>query len=168
MNANPLTASGTGTLVAGPLTVDTNSALSLSGPGSFFSAADSTSLSITSSMSIELFLYLDSLPGATRDVVRKTSSYAVQVNTSGQVLFVLSNSPSGITLTSNMSLTTGRWYHIVCVYNGNYAGVQRFGKATLGATSTIIDDDNGNNKGVGAFTLLEPALLNTLNLSLQY
>ena len=167
-NRNPMTMTGTPTLVAGALTVDTNSALSFNGPTSFSSAADSTSLSITGSLSIELFLWLDALPGATRDIVRKTSSYAVQVNSTGRVLFVLNNGASTITLTSNTSLSTGRWYHLVCVYNANYAGVQQFGKSTLGTTTAQVDDDNGNNKAACRFSLLEPALLNTVNLSLQY
>lgn len=168
LNTNPMTMTGTPTLVSGALTVDTNSALSFNGPTSFASAADSTSLSITGSLSIELFLWLDSLPGATRDIVRKTNSYAVQVNSSGRVLFVLSNGGSGITLTSNVSLTTGRWYHLVCVYNGEYAGVQSFGRSTVGSTTAQVDDDNGLNKTVCQATLLESALLNTVNIALQY
>jgi hypothetical protein len=119
-------------------------------------------------LSIELFLWLDSLPGSTKDVVRKTSSYAVQVNSSGRVLFVLTNGASSITLTSNTSLTTGRWYHIVCVYNGNYAGVQRFGKSSIGSSNTQVDDDNGNNNAVSRFTLLETGILNRVSASLEY
>lgn len=168
MNRNPLAVTGTPSLITGALTQDTNQALSWNGPTSFATAADSTSLSITGSMSIELFLYLDSLPGATRDIVRKTSSYAVQVNTSGRVLFVLTNGAASITLTSNTSLSTGRWYHLVCVYNANYAGVQQFGKSTQGTLTAQVDDDNGNNKAVCEFALQEPALLNTVYLSLQY
>lgn len=167
MNTNTMTVTGTPSLVTGALTVDPDQALSFSGPTSFASAADSTSLSITGSLSIELFLWLDSLPGATRDIVRKTSSYAVQVNSSGRVLFVLTNGASNITLTSNVSLSTGRWYHLVCVYNGNYAGLQVFGNATL-TDQLQVDDDNGNNKAVTTFPLPEPALLQAVNIALQY
>ena len=168
MNRNTLSVTGTPSLITGALTVDTNQALSFNGPTSFASATDSTSLSITGSMSIELFLWLDSLPGVTRDIVRKTGSYAVQVNTSGRVLFVLTGPSSNVTVTSNVSLSTGRWYHLVCVYNGNYAGAQVFGKTSIGSTTAQVDDDNGTNKAVSKFTLLEPALLNTVNLSLEY
>lgn len=168
LNRNPMVMTGTPTLIAGALTVDTNSALSFNGPTTFASATDSTSLSITGSLSIELFLWLDALPGATRDIVRKTGSYSIQVNSSGIVIFNLTGTSGSVSLSSNVALTTNRWYHIVCVYNGNYAGVQRFGKSSLGSSNTQVDDDNGNNKAVSEFTLLEPALLNTVNISLQY
>ncbi len=168
MNHNALTATGTGTLVTGALTVDTDQAISLNGPTSFFSATDSTSLSITGSLSIELFVKLSSLPGATRDIVRKTGSYAVQVTSSGQVLFVVTGPSSSVTVTSTTTLSTNTWYHLVCVYNGNYSGAQQFGKATLGSTILGLADGNGNNNLVGKFTLVETALLKHVNMALEY
>lgn len=167
-NRNVLTATGTGSLVTGALTVDTDQALSLNGPTSFFSATDSTSLSITGSLSVELFVKLAALPGATRDIVRKTGSYAVQVDSTGHVLFVVTGASSSVTVTSNTTLSTNTWYHLVCVYNGNYAGAQWFGKATLGSTTVGLNDDTGNNKAVGKFTLGETALLNHVNIALEY
>lgn len=168
MNHNVLAATGTPSLVTGALTVDTNQGASLSGATNFFSATDSASLSITGSMSVEVFVKLASLPGATRDIVRKTGSYAVQVDTSGRVLFVVTGASSSVTVTSNTTLSTGVWHHIVCVYNGNYSGAPQLGKTTIGSTTAQVDDDNGNNKAVCKFTLPESALLRTANLSLQY
>jgi concanavalin A-like lectin/glucanase superfamily protein len=168
MNHNTLSVTGTPTLVTGALTEDPDQALTFTGPTSFASAGDSTSLSITGSLSIELFLNLGSLPGSTLDIVRKTGSYAVQVDTSGHVLFVVTGASSNVTVTSNTTLQTNAWYHLVCVYNGNYAGATQFGKTTLGATSAQVDDDNGNNKAVSKFTLAETALLESLKVSLQY
>jgi len=168
LNRNPLNVTGTPTLVSGALTVDTNQAVSLSGPTHFFQATDSTSLSITGSMSIEFFLKLASLPGSTLEVVQKTGSYLVQVDSSGRVLFRLANGASNVTVLSNVALSTGVWYHIVCVYNGNYAGTQRFGEAAQGTTSAQVEDDNTNNKAVGRFALLETGLLTNVSVLLQY
>jgi hypothetical protein len=168
LNRNPMTATGTPTLIAGALTVDTNQALSFNGPTHFTSASDSTSLSITGSLSIELFLKLPALPPGTLDVVRKTGSYAVQVDSTGRVLFKLDNSPSTVTVTSNVALATDVWYHIVGVYNGNYAGTPRFGEVAQGTSSAQVEDDNTNNKAVGKFALLESGLLTNVSVLLQY
>lgn len=168
LNHNTLNITGTPTLVAGALTVDPDQALAFSGPTSYASALDSASLSITGSLSIELFLRLPSLPGSTLDVLRKTGSYSVQVNTSGNVLFNVVNGASSVTVTSNATLSTSTWYHLVCVYDNEYAGAQSFGKTTVGSTTTQVDDGDDNNKAVTRFTLVEPALLQAVNLSLQY
>jgi Concanavalin A-like lectin/glucanases superfamily len=167
LNRNPLSVTGTPALVTGALTVDPDQALQFNGTTNSASALDSTSLSVTGSLSLEMFLRLAALPGSTKDIVRKTGSYAVQVNSSGNVIFQLTGTAT-TTITSNVALTTNRFYHLVCVNNGNYSGVQQFGKTTLGATQFQVDDDNGNNKTVGKFTLLESALLRDVNLSLQY
>ena len=168
LNRNTLAITGTPSLVSGALTVDPDQAASFNGPTSFGSASDSTSLSITGSLSIEFFLYLSALPGVMRDVVSKSGSYAVQVNTSGNVLFVVTGPSSSVTVTSNVALSTGRWYHLVCVYNGNYSGLPQLGKATVGTTTQVIDDNNGNNKVVCKATLPETALLTSATMSLQY
>lgn len=166
-NTNPMIATGTPTLVTGALTVDPDLAASLNGPTNYYSAIDSPSLSMTSSLSIELFLKLASLPGATLDVVRKTGSYRIQVDTSGRVLFKVENGASSVTVTSS-AISTGSWYHLICIYNGGYAGTPQFGKTTAGASLLGLEDDNGNNKAVSRFTLIETALLSSVNILLGY
>lgn len=168
MNHNALAVTGTPSLVTGALTVDPDQGLAFNGTTNSASAADSTSLSITGSLSVELFLRLTALPGSTLDVVRKTGSFNVQVDSSGHVLFKVVNGASNATITSNVTLQTNRWYHLVCVYNGNYAGTPQFGKTTLGSSGLLISDGDDVNKGVSKFTLAEPALLKDVNLSLYY
>lgn len=168
MNRNPLAITGTPTLVAGALTVDPDQALSFNGTTNSGSATDSASLSITGSLSIECFVYLTAYPGSLQNIIVKGNSYGVRVNTSGQLDWIVVGPTSTGNVISNVALQTNRWYHVVCVYNGNYAGVQTFGQATLGAAQFQVDDDNQNNKTVGKFTLLEPAILNNVNVSLQY
>ncbi len=167
-NRNPLVVTGTPSLVTGALTVDTNQALQFNGTTNSAAAVDSTSLSITGSMSIELFVRLAAYPGAERSLVVKLDSYYVNVDTTGRIIFYALNAPAGIGVTSNVALALNTWYHIVGVYNGGYSGTQRIGKSTTGATSQQVDDDNGNNKTVTSFTLLEPAILRTVTLQLQY
>jgi hypothetical protein len=168
LNRNPLVVTGTPSLVTGALTVDTNQALQFNGTTNSAAAADSASLSITGSMSIELFLRLTAYPGAPQNVVVKGSSYGVSVDTTGHANFFVVNGAASAAVTSNVVLATSTWHHIVGVYNGNYAGVQQFGKTTLGSTSAQVDDDNGNNKAVSKYTLAEAALLRTVTVSLQY
>ncbi len=168
MNHNVLAVTGTPTLQTGALTVDPNQALAFNGPTSSASAADSASLSMTGSMSIEFFLRLTAYPGTNQSVVVKSGSYAVQVNNFGIVSFAVVGPSSSVSVSSNVAIALNTWHHIVCVYNGQYAGVQQFGKSTLGATTTQVDDDAGSNKAACKFTLLEPALLTGVKMSLQY
>jgi len=167
-NTNPMTVTGTPTLVAGALSLDTNQGLLFNGPTSFYQATDSTSLSITGSLSLEFFVKFASLPGSTKDIVSKASSYAAQLNTSGKLLFRIDNGGSNVTVTSNATLSTGTWYHIVCVLNQGYAGAQTFGETADGATTMFLEDDNGSNKVVNKFTLPEAAILNTVSTRIQY
>jgi len=169
MNRNALTVTGTPVLTTGALTADTDQALTFNGTTNSASAADSTSLSMTGSVSVELFLYLASIPGSTKDIVRKTGSYLVSVDSNGRVLFTLVTSAGTTSLLSNTTLLTNQWYHIVCVYNNNYAGVQRFGNSTIGATTDSVDDAEGaHNCTVTQTALLEQGILNSVSMSLQY
>lgn len=167
LNRNPLSITGTPTLVTGALTVDSDQGASFNGPTSFGSAADSASLSITGSLSIELFLRLTAYPGTAQYVVFKNGSYGIGVDTTGHVVFTVIGGTTTSVLT-NVALQTNRWYHLVCVYNGEYAGPTQFGTTTLGTSQWQVDDDNGNNKAVTKVTLAESALLTGSNVSLQY
>ena len=167
-NNNPVAVTGTPTLVTGALTMDTNQGLLFNGPTSFAQATDSVSLSMTGSMSLEFFFKFSALPGATRDIVSKASSYAAQLNTSGKLLFRVDNGASNVTVTSVQTLAINTWYHVVCVLNQEYAGAEQFGDTSVGASGTNLDDDNGNNKISGLFTLPEPAILDAVTVFLRY
>src|SRR3990167_4357715 len=165
MNRNPLTITGTPSLVTGALTVDTDQALQFNGTTNSGSVTDSPSLSITSSMSLECFVKFAALPGSTKDLVAKASSYSLQLNSAGKLLWKLDNGASTVTVTSTATLSTNTWYHVICVYNDNYAGTEQFGEANHGASQTALTT---NTKRVGLFTLPEPALLDNVYLSLKY
>lgn len=168
MNRNFMTVIGSPSLVTGALTADTNQALSFSGPTSSATADDSASLSITGSLSIELFVKLPAYPGTTQPVVSKASAYDVYIGTTGLVTFALWNGAVNGSVTTNTALALNRWYHITCVYNANYAGAQRFGKSTIGATTAQVDDGDGNNSAVTRATLLEQGILTSASVNLQY
>lgn len=168
MRRNPVTVSGSPTTTPGALTIDQDLALTFPNAASA-SAADSASLSITGSLSIELFLKLSAIPGATKTILRKTGSYTIQVNSSGKLLFVVENGASNATVTSSATLTTDVWYQIVCVCNQNYNGVQQFGRSTSSyPTGAQVDDTNGNNKAVSKFTLSELALLTSVTMNIWF
>lgn len=168
MNSNSLTVTGSPTLVAGALTLDTDQALSFSGPTSYAQAVDSTSLSITNSLSLEFFVKLTSYPGSTQTLVGKAGSYVVQITNAGILQFVLTGPSVTTTLSANSALSTGTWHHVVCVFNNNYAGTPRFGKSSNGSIQVQVDDDNGNPNGVTRASMVEQGLLSAVSVSLQY
>lgn len=168
MNHNPMVVVGTPTLVAGALTIDPDQALALSGPTHYVYATDSPSLSVTGSLSVEMFLRLTAYPGTWQDVVDKTSSYNIAVSPSGQIAWTLLNGANTVVVGSNVLLALNTWYHIVCVYNGEYAGGNAFGAGSTGATTLGLEDDNGNNKVVSKYTLVETALLRNVHVLMGY
>lgn len=168
MNANALAVTGTPTLVTGALTADTDQALTFNGTTNSASATDSASLSITGSLSLELFVKLSAYPGSTQAILTKSGSYSVSVTSTGFVQFQIVGPSVTTTLLSNVALATGVYNHIACVYNANYSGAQRFGKSTNGAIQVGIDDGDGNNTAVTSTTLLEQGLLRSVTMLLQY
>lgn len=169
MNRNPMTVTGTPTLVAGGLTIDTDQGLQWNGTNNSASAADSVSLSVTGSMSLEMLVKFAAFPGSTKKVFGKDSSYQLQVNTSGKLLWRLDNGGSNVTVTSATTLALNTWYHVIGVYNGNYAGVAQFGDSTIGTSTTGILGDyfhgspsGSNNKMATKFPLLERALFTSI------
>lgn len=167
MNRNPMTVSGSPPLVDGLLTIDTDQALQFDGSTDSASAADSPSLSITGSLSLELLIELPSIPGSTKTIYAKAGSYTIQVNSSGKLLFKVENGASSVTVTSVATLLANVPYLVGCVYNEGYSGTEQFGQASHGADSArqAVNDDT---KYVTSFELPETALLNTVYLSLNY
>ena len=173
MNRNPLTITGTPSLVTGALTVDTDQALQFNGTTNSGSVTDSPSLSITSSMSLECFVKFAALPGSTKDLVAKASSYSLQLNSAGKLLWKLDNGASTVTVTSTATLSTNTWYHVICVYNDNYAGAEEFGNSTQGSATTPVVGDffqgsatGSSNKVVSSFVLQEQALIDNVLMDL--
>jgi hypothetical protein len=167
MLRNPMVVTGTPTLATSLLTVDPDPALTFNGTTNSAQAVDSASLSFTSSMSLECLVKFASVPGSTKDIAAKASSYALQINSAGKLLWKLDNGASTVTVTSNTTILPNTTYHVVGVYNGNYAGATQFGKTTQGATTTPVIGDffqgseqaGNNNKMATKSTLLEQGLL---------
>lgn len=166
MNRNPATVVGSPALVAGVLSSG-DQALSFDGLTDAITIPDSASLSITESLSIECWLTLDNLPGATRAILSKPNAFSLSVDSTGHVIFDIDDGGSGLTLTSTGVLVPDEPFHIVAVLNQNYAGAQSFGKSTEGASNLGLGDAS-NNKIVGQYELLEPAILQTVHIDLRY
>ncbi len=167
MNRNPATVNGTPTLATGLLTVDQDQALTFNGTTNSATAPDSTTLSQTGSMSLEALIKIPSVPGSTKDLVAKSNSYALQINSSGKLLWHLDSGGGTVTVTSATTIASGTAYHVVGVYNGEYTGVQQFGRTTEGTVpdQQYLADDT---KYVTAFTMPERGLINTVYASVEY
>jgi hypothetical protein len=177
MRTNPMTVGSTPSLVSGALTFDANQALSFDGSTDSFTVADSTSLSITSSISC--FIKVAALPGSTKTIFDKASSYRLQMNTSGQLLWRLDNGGSNVTVTTS-ALATGVWHHVVCILNQEYSGTAQFGYTSFGATEELLWGDYSYNKNTfnwdatgfqnlqaGLFTMPEDGIITDLQLNVK-
>lgn len=172
MRRNPLTVTGVPTLIPGMLTRDTDQALRFAA-GQSFSAADSVSLSVTGSMSIEFLFSVPALPGANANIIAKTGSYVLQIRTDGKLQLDLTGPSSSVSLVSATALVPGRRYHVVAVYNGNYAGTPEFGSTTL-TTGTPLQAEltkfatgsSALNKQVSLHTSPEVGLVTAMQMPL--
>ncbi len=169
MNRNPVTVNGTPSLATGLLTVDQDQALTFNGTTNSATAPDSASLSQTGSMSLEALIKLPSIPGTTKDLVAKSNSYALQVSSAGKLLWHLDSGGGTVTVTSATTIASGTAYHVVGVYNGEYAGATTSGHTTLGTTTTPILGDyyqgspsGHSNKMATKVSLLERGLITSV------
>jgi hypothetical protein len=136
MLRNPATVTGA-TLTAGNLT-DGNQAVTLSGSGTFV-VPDSTSSSLTvadgvaGGMTMAGWFKVAALPSSTQTILGKAGSYELKLTAAGRLTWTLTGA-STVTVTSNTSIQTNRWYMVAGVYNGDYSGTPTFGKTTAGAS----------------------------------
>jgi hypothetical protein len=168
---------GTPTLVTGALTRDTDKAMQFDGSTNSASVPSSTSDSLAVGASggaaVELFVKFSALPGSTKDIVSKPGSYALQVTSAGKLLWTLVNGSNTVTVTSNASLTTGVFHHVVGVYNGDFTGTPQVGVTTQGSLRFSIPADQRQGVATGAQniqvskgTILEKGHIDHVNLGL--
>ena len=86
-----MTVTGTPPLQASLLSIDPNQSLQFDGSTDSWTVADSTSLSITGSISVSMLLKLTSTPASTKVIFDKTSSYKLEVDTSSRLLWTVTN-----------------------------------------------------------------------------
>jgi concanavalin A-like lectin/glucanase superfamily protein len=115
--ANNGTVSGAPATTTSPYALDADLGLTFDGSDDYALVPNSFTLSTKGACSIEGWLKLASLPGATADIVTKRGSWLVQINSTGRLLFTCKDDTSTATATSNTVLVTGAWYHVAFVYD---------------------------------------------------
>lgn len=180
LHQNHGTMTGTPTLVAGALREDGNQALQFDGSTNRLTIPDSASSSLAiadggaGGMALGLFLKLTATPGSTKKVVRKQGSYALDVTAARTLQWSLANGAQNVTVTSAAALTVGTWYHVVCVYNGDYTGATVFGNQTQGSSQATTPGDrlwydpapSNQNLRVSQETILEKGRITSVVIDL--
>ncbi|MEQ8548060.1 MAG: LamG-like jellyroll fold domain-containing protein [Cyclobacteriaceae bacterium] len=119
-----------------------NYALDFDGVNDYISIPDDLSLSPTSALTIEAWIYLDAI--ANVPVVHKWGSggaqYSLEVH-SGKLVMVVNSPQGGGNSTSSASLSTGNWIHVAGIYDGQvistYINGTLDGQTDLGTIKTI-------------------------------
>ncbi len=177
---NPGTMTGTPTLTTGALT-DSTQGLTFNGTTNLLTIPDSASDSLTvadgasGGMALELFIKFAAIPGSTKDIAVKTGSYSLQINSSGKLLWTLTNGGNTVTVTSATTIATNTWYHIVGVYNGDYTGTTIFGNQSSGSALLSLPADYHMGSGtpsnlnlqVGKFTALEKGSITSILVDMK-
>lgn len=177
---NPGAMTGTPALVAGALREDTNQALQFNGTTNSMSVPDSASASLAvadgapGGLALQCWLKFASFPGSTQTVIGKAGSYELKVTSAGKLTWTLTNGAQSVTVTSATTLSTGQWYQVVGVYNGDYTGATVFGKQTTGAAQELVSGDydatsatGHNNLNVSKETLLEKGRITSIVMDMQ-
>lgn len=140
------TMTGTPTLVAGA-TSDGDQALSFDGSTNSMSVADSASDSLAvadggaGGMALVCFVKFSAIPGVTKDIIAKAGSYTLSINSAGKLVWKVENGANSVTVTGSQVLQTGVWYHVACVYNGDFTGTPQFGYSTQGSVQLAMPGD---------------------------
>ncbi len=101
--------------------------------------SDVSALKITGAVTLSAWIKLANISSA-HDIISKytgtgaTSSYSLNVNTSGKLLFEWSDGTAH-SLTGNTTLATGTWYHVVGIFNPSTA-VQIYVNGVLDNSNT--------------------------------
>lgn len=175
------TMTGTPTLVAGG-TTDGDQGLQFDGSTNKMTVVDSPSDSLAvadgaaGGMALVCFVKFASFPASTKYIAFKNASYYLKIRADGKLEFTLENGANNVTVVGNQVLQLGQWYHVACVYNGDYTGTPQFGYSTQGASQFAIPGDyfHGSptsgttyNLHVSKFTCPERGALTGVVMDLQ-
>lgn len=109
---------GTPTLVTGPFPFDADQALAFDGVSDSAYVPSDSSLTTKNPFAADGLVSFPAFPAATRDVVGIRGSWLLQINSAGQLLFVVKDDTSLVTVTSNTVLDTDTFYYVSLVYDG--------------------------------------------------
>lgn len=124
---------GTPTTTPGPHTLDTDVGLDFDGTSDAAFVASAAGLETKDPMSVEFWMRVPSIPGATRDIIAKRGAWLVQLNSAGRLVVTLKDDNSTASATGTGALVPGAWYHVAAVYTG--AAIQLYVDAALEGTT---------------------------------
>lgn len=177
MQVNYGTISGSPTLITpGPLPHDTDSAVAFPS-GASGSIPDSPSISLpvgaAGGIAIEILLRVAGYPAADEPIVQKTGSFEFGIKSNGKLYLTLTGTGS-VTVTTNNAISTNTWHTLAFVYNGDYSGVAKLGKTSVGAARGNAYPDyragvltNQNNLQVSRFQALEKGVVSQIVVDLK-
>jgi len=135
VGANPLTRSGlTGTEFILGSYMDPRNAIDFDGTNDFVTISDDNTLDLDDEGTLEAWIYPDALTAGAGIVIKGTSginnvcygfglgggSNVFTGGASSNIDFVVGNTGGGVyRLTGSRSLSTGRWYHVACVWKNS-------------------------------------------------
>ncbi len=108
---------GTPTTTTGPYTYDTDLAMAFDGASDGAYVPSANDLANKGNMTVAGWLKLPSLPGGNSDIVAKRGAWRLVATSTGKLIWTLKDDNSTVSLTSNTTLATGIWYHVVAVYD---------------------------------------------------
>ena len=183
LQLNPLTVTGTPSLIPGMLVRDADQALRFDGATNGLSVPDSVSDSlavVVGGAALECLLSVPSLPATPKPLLKKSGSVELGIRNDGKLYWFLQNGANALTVVSNMVLTPGQKYHVVGVYNGAYTGAQQVGNAVQGPSQIVLSGDYNppaggppaasgatDNLHVTKLTMLEKGKVDKLVVDLQ-
>jgi hypothetical protein len=169
---------GTPALVTGPLSTLNDQALSFNGTTNSMTVPDSPSDSLAvadggaGGMALSIWVKFVSLPGSQKSIFDK-SGIQFGITATNKFYFFLLNGANSVTVNSVASAVAGQWYHVVCVYNGDYSGTPIFGNQTQGSVKLPIPADYRQGVATGArnlqvchFPILEKGVITSVVMDL--
>ena len=149
-----------GTLVNGPTWTATGKyggAINFDGANDFVRVADSASLDLGRTGTVEAWVKLDTL-NRWQSVVAKGSAnsdpshnYALELSTSNRWLCILGNGSSTTTLQSPSAATSNRYYHVACTWDGTTVRLYLDGALSVSSSQLVTPAANAAPLSIGQF-----------------
>ena len=155
-DANTLTLTGlSGTEFILGADVDPRNTINYDGTNDYVGISDEASLQLTTSGSLEAWIYADN-PIQAGTIINKgnsTDGYKLSLNASGNIVLTLYNASTSYVLTSAITISPDIWYHVAATWDTNpmniyINGVQSNGSSVTGSSgspsgSLTIGSDSG-------------------------
>ncbi len=131
--------------------------LNFDGADDFVSVADANSLDLGATGTIEAWVRLDTL-NRWHSVIAKgdanwnpSHNYALEINNANRFVCILGNGNNSVTVTSTITASTGRFYHLACVWTGSRLQLYIDGALHTSAAQTLVPAGNASTLYIGQF-----------------